>query len=262
MQARVDAGRSSEFLYDRPDERGDVTSADGAWEQEAANWVRWVRTPGNDVFPYFAPAFFEEILPAAPGRTLEIGCGEGRVARELRALGHDVIALDPSPTLVRAARGLDVKSAYVAGDGTRLPFADGAFATVVAYNSLQAMADVDDMPRALLEAGRVVRPGGYFCACVAHPMTDMALVDGASGGDGAASYFERRRVDTTVNKNGLTMRFHGWTYTLEDYAAALTEAGFMVERMHEPQPRGEGARLDRWRRIPLFLMLRAVKGAA
>jgi SAM-dependent methyltransferase len=239
-----------------------VTTADRAWEHEAEDWVRWVRTPGNDVFPQFAPAFFEEILPPAPGRTLEIGCGEGRVARELVAIGHGVIAVDPSPTLVRAARELDAASAYVAADGTRLPFADGAFGTVMAYNSLQAMADVADMPRAVREAGRVVGPGGYFCACVAHPMTDMALVDAASGGDGAAPYFDRRRVDTTVRKDGLTMRFHGWMYTLEDYAQALAAAGFMIERVHEPQPRGEGPRLDRWRQIPLFLMLRAVKGGA
>ncbi len=238
-----------------------VTSADRAWEHEAKNWVRWARTPGNDVFPEFAPAFIEEILPAAPGPTLEIGCGEGRVARELVARGHRVVALDPSPTLVRAAADADAASAYVSGDGTRLPFVDGAFGTVVAYNSLQAMADVADMARTVREAGRVVRPGGYFCACVAHPMTDMALVDAASGGDGAPPYFERRRVDTTVRKDGLTMRFHGWTYTLEDYVNALAEAGFMIERVHEPQPRGAGPRLDRWRQIPLFLMLRAVKGA-
>ena len=55
------------------------------WEQEAENWVRWTRTPGHDVFPYFAPAFFDDIVPPPHGLTLEVGCGEGRVARELSA---------------------------------------------------------------------------------------------------------------------------------------------------------------------------------
>jgi SAM-dependent methyltransferase len=101
------------------------------WEDEAANWLRWARTPGHDVFPYFAPAFFDEILPAPRGLTLEIGCGEGRVMRALAARRHRPVGIDASPSLVRAARAEDAAFAYVCGDGTRLPFADAAFDTVV-----------------------------------------------------------------------------------------------------------------------------------
>jgi SAM-dependent methyltransferase len=136
------------------------------------------------------------------------------------------------------------------GDGTRLPFADATFDVVVAYNSLQTMAAVPDMARAVREAGRVVRPGGSFCVCVAHPMTDMALVNEASGGEIAiaGSYFDHRRVDDTVTSKGLTMRFSGWTYTIGDYARALEDTGFVIERVREPQPRADAdrRRLERW----------------
>ena len=115
------------------------------WEQEAKNWTKWARTPGHDVFPFFAPTFFDELVPAPRGLTLEVGCGEGRVARELSARRHAVVAVDASPTLVRYAREADSRSAYLLADATALPFADATVETVVAYNSLQTMAQLTDM---------------------------------------------------------------------------------------------------------------------
>ena len=57
-----------------------------------------------------------------------------------------------------------------------MPFADATFETVVAYNSLQTMRNEGDMAAAVREAGRVVKPGGHFCICVAHPLTDFSVV--------------------------------------------------------------------------------------
>jgi SAM-dependent methyltransferase len=233
-----------------------------SWEQEARNWIAWARAPCHDVFPHFAPSFFAEIVPAARGLTLEIGCGEGRVARELVARGHRVVAFDSSPTLVRAAREADARAAYLTGDATALPFAGATFKTVVAYNSLQTMAALPDMARAVREAGRVLEPSGRLCLCVAHPMTDVGRMEEAAVGDDlviAGSYFERRRVNETATKDGLTMTFHGWTYTLEDYVRALEDSGLFIERAREPLPAAVRPDLQRWTRVPLFLFVRAVK---
>src|SRR4051812_42997568 len=141
-----------------------------AWEHEAEHWVTWVRTAGHDIFGYFAPAFFDEFVPAARGLTLEVGCGEGRVARELIARGHTVVGGDASTTLLRYAHEADPRSAYVLADSSALPFGDATVDTIVAYNSLQTMANVTDMPEAIREAGRVLKPSGHLCFCTAHPM--------------------------------------------------------------------------------------------
>lgn len=236
------------------------------WEREAANWIAWARTPGHDIFAHFAPSFFSEIVPAAAGPMLEIGCGEGRVVRELAARAHAVVGLDSAETLVRHARGTDDRPAYVVGDATSLPFAGATFTTVVAYNSLQTMRAFGDMAACVREAARVLTPGGHLCMCVAHPMTDVGHVKAVSP-DGemtvAGSYFERKPVCETVTKDGLRMTFHGWTYTLEDYLRAIEDAGLLVERLREPVPDAGDeqphAELRRWRRLPLFLFLRAVK---
>ena len=238
------------------------------WEEEARNWVAWARTPDHDVFWYYAPSFFEEIVPAAHGLTLEIGCGEGRVARQLASRAHNVVALDSSATLVQFAREADAQSAYLVAEATALPFADETFQTVVAFNSLQTMGTMADMAQAVRETGRVIRPPGHFCLCVAHPMTDVGRVTEPSDrGDLiiSGSYFEHQCVNETVTKDGLGMTFHGWTYALEDYVGALEEAGFLIERVREPVPSEEQAAkrpaLAGWRRIPLFLFIRAVKAA-
>jgi len=52
------------------------------------------------------PALLELLPP--PGRlTLDLACGTGELARELRDLGHDVLAVESSRELVRAARHAD-----------------------------------------------------------------------------------------------------------------------------------------------------------
>lgn len=60
--------------------------------------------------PTFDPYFwsfnlphFLDFLPSPGEPTLDIGCGEGRLARELTKAGHTVLGIDGSPTLARLA---------------------------------------------------------------------------------------------------------------------------------------------------------------
>jgi SAM-dependent methyltransferase len=232
------------------------------WEAEAENWVRWVREPDHDSYWYYRDSFFDEIAPS-PGRlTLEIGCGEGRVSRDLRDRGHRVIGVDTSPTLLRYARASDPAGGYVRADAMVLPFEDGTFDAAVAYNSLM---DVDDMPAAVHEAGRVLEPGGRLGVSVTHPISDAGTFSDREPDAPfviEGSYLGRRRFEGTFERAGLTITFRGWCYPLQDYAAALQDAGFVIERIREPAA-GEKAMArfgpgeQRWRRVPLFLQILA-----
>jgi SAM-dependent methyltransferase len=230
----------------------------GEWDQETENWLRWARTPGFDAYWYYQDAFFESVVPPPAGRTLEVGCGEGRVARDLVERGHHVTALDSAGGLVRHARHADAASSYLVAEGARLPIRSGCFDLVVVYNALQVVAN---MRGTVHECARVLRPGGRLCFCVAHPVTDMGRwVDDM---DPPAfivrsRYFESTRVEDTVERDGLCMTFRGWTYTLEDYALALQDAGFAIEAVREPRPI-PGSRYQRWSQLPLFMNVRAVK---
>jgi len=228
------------------------------WEPEAENWVRWARTPGHDAYWYYRDAFFE-LLPGPGARTIELGCGEGRVTRDLVERGHRVVGIEPAQTLAHHARDADAASAYVLADAAAVPCGAGDFDLVVAYNSLQVVADMRGTVR---EAARLLRPGGHLCLTVAHPAMDLGLfveTDRGTVFTVRPSYFESRRVEDTVGVDGLAITCRGWTYTLEDYMRALGDAGFVVEVLREPVPNGPTARYERWREVPLFLMARTRK---
>jgi SAM-dependent methyltransferase len=228
------------------------------WEREAESWIAWVRRPGHDAYWYYRDAFFDEIVPP-PGRaTLEIGCGEGRVARDLAERGHQVTAVDAAPTMVQAAREADPGGTYVLGDAAALPFDDASFDVVVSYNSLM---DVVDMPGSVCEAARMLEPGGRLCVSVTHPFKDAGSFESREPDarfvvDG--SYMGKRRFEGTFERAGLTITFRGWCYALNDYWRAFEGAGLLVERLREPTQTLEDPRHDR---IPLFLYVRLVKRA-
>jgi SAM-dependent methyltransferase len=93
-------------------------------------------------------------------RLLDLGCGDGRVTEALaRVRGFDVVGLDPSPEMVRAARarGLDVVQASAAAP----PLADASFDVVF---SNAALHWVDDHAAVVRHVARLLRPGGRLIA--------------------------------------------------------------------------------------------------
>jgi len=102
-------------------------------------------------------------LSLQPGeRVLDIGSGPGFLACEMAsAVGASgsVTGIDPSEAMISVAgrRQAPDHVTFRPGDATDLPFADGEFDVVT---STQVYEYVADMPRALAEAHRVLRPGG------------------------------------------------------------------------------------------------------
>lgn len=234
-----------------------ASSAERDWEEQAGNWVTWARQPGLDSYWRYRAGFFE-LVPGPGAATLDLGCGEGRVSRDLAARGHDVTGIDASPTLAAAAAEADPGGRYLVGDAACLPFEDGHFDLVIAYNVLM---DVSDLTGSVREATRVLRPGGRIVIAITHPLTNSGRVlDDRPGApfviDG--SYFERRQFRHEEEAAGLRMRFSGWIRPLGDYMLALEEAGLLVEALREPVARrADGSALA----IPYHLWLRAVRPA-
>ncbi len=241
----------------------DDQSLSDAWEAAARDWVEWARMPGHDSYWRFHMEPFFALLPP-PGRlTIDIGCGEGRVARDLKALGHNVVAVDVSPTMVEFARSADPSMQVIIADAARLPFDDGAADLVSAFMSLQ---DVDDMPGAIHEAGRVVERGGAYCLSIVHPINSAGRFESLDPDaryviDG--SYLETHRYQDSIEREGLRMTFNSRHWPLEAYFRALEKGGFVVEALAESTVDegsvAERADRARWRRLPLFLDLRARK---
>lgn len=232
------------------------------WEEQAENWVRWARSSNGDAFRDYAPSFYS-LLPPPYGWTLELGCGEGRVVRDLVQVGHRVVGVELSQTLVRYAAEADGTSCYVHGNASALPFSDGSFDLVVAYNSLM---DIEDMPRAVAEVARVLRSGGRLCVSVTHPLNDAGTFVSGEGESPfviEGSYLGKRDFEAKFERDGIEMTFSGWAYSFEEYFAAFEKAGLLTECLREPPAPDQAVQRDpaerRWQRVPLFAQIRALK---
>jgi ubiquinone/menaquinone biosynthesis C-methylase UbiE len=96
----------------------------------------------------------------APGAVLEVGVGTGIVAAALRARGVPVYGMDLSAGMLR--RAVDrLGRVVVRVDALALPIASGSVDNVLFVAALHAIGDV---PGAVAEAARVLRPGGRLIA--------------------------------------------------------------------------------------------------
>jgi SAM-dependent methyltransferase len=232
------------------------------WDTQADNWGRFTQ-PGLD--PYHElmnlPAFLD-LLPSPGRRTLDLGCGEGRVSRVLARAGHRMVATDSSPGMVAQAATRPPAPAAVVGDSARLPFTDGAFDLVVAYMCLH---DMDRMPDAVREAARVLQPGGRLAVAIPHPVNTAGDLTShePEAGQVIASYLDSGPADWTLDRDGLQVRFHSEHRPLEAYATALAGAGLLIEQLREPRATpaliAQQPSAARWLRLPLFLHLLALR---
>ena len=71
--------------------------------------MAWAREPDHDSYWLFQRDLFLELVPSPGHKTLDLGCGEGRLSRDLKTLGHNVVGVDISPTMIAAARPADPK---------------------------------------------------------------------------------------------------------------------------------------------------------
>ena len=209
------------------------------WDQQAANWIGWTRELGDDAYGDYAPMFWERFVPRGARRALDLGCGEGRSARDLARTSERAFGLDGSFTLVHAAARAGGAVRYVHGDAATLPFADATFDLVTAYNVLM---DLDDLDASCAEIARVLTADGVLAACVLHPIAEAGTFEAREPGARFIideSYFDEGDYRLAFSRKGHEITFSSSRYTLETYVMKLRIAGFAIEAVHEPKPDAE-----------------------
>jgi SAM-dependent methyltransferase len=226
------------------------------------------------------PAFLAMLPPVGGLRGLDIGCGEGSNTRELARIGARMVAVDIAPTFIRHARAMEASDplgvVFQVADALSLPFADGSFDFVTAFMS---MMDMPDQGRALQEAHRVLRPGGFLQFSILHPCfvpphrRVLRNADGVTTAIEVAGYFEATdgQVETwwfgtlprEERERVAPVRVPRFHRTLSGWVDIICRAGFVIEKLGEPSASPELARASPvvadTRVAPLFLHCRVRK---
>jgi SAM-dependent methyltransferase len=237
-----------------------VKSLRDAWDEQADEWARFTRTPGHDKGHEINFPPFLDLLPPPRSRTLDLGCGEGRVGAALADRGYDVIGVDSSPRMVELA---SERHEAVVADAAALPFADASFALVIAYMSLM---NFDDLEAVVAEAARVLESGGRLVAAVLHPLFASGRWADAKRADSSFTiedYFSGETKVSESERDGIHVTFYDRPIPFSRYAAAFEAAGLLIESLREPTPDDDyirkSPRAVRLRRVPIYLHLRALK---
>jgi SAM-dependent methyltransferase len=169
-----------------------------AYERFADEFLsRWERRR------YRQPPLLRRWLAHLPktAQILDLGCGSGQDADELRRRGHHVIGLDRTAALLAFARRQSAVLPLICADMRRLPLRGGSF------DGIWAAASLIHLPKAnvktvLADLRRLTRPGGILGATFTHGMKSRILKRGWIPG----RYFSRWK------KGELERVFHatGW----------------------------------------------------
>ncbi|MCG8417448.1 MAG: bifunctional 2-polyprenyl-6-hydroxyphenol methylase/3-demethylubiquinol 3-O-methyltransferase UbiG [Proteobacteria bacterium] len=134
--------------------------ADGWWDPSGPGAALHGMNPVR--CEYFSSIFARE-LGCSPGRAtvLDVGCGGGLVTEEMARRGYRMIGIDVSEKSLDVARrhaaGKDITVQYQAASVYELPFSAETFDGIVISDVLEHL---HDLPRAVAEVARVLRPGG------------------------------------------------------------------------------------------------------
>lgn len=184
-------------------------------------------TPGHD--PLGIERALRDLLGAAGGGCLEIGCGTGVHAGLLRELGWAPVGVDLSGGMLRHARG---RLPVARADAGRLPVGDGSVPAVVA---VMAHTDMPEYPTVLREVARVLRPGGVFVHVGVHPCFCGGFADRA---DPAAvvirpGYLDGHWTKESWTDQGIRDKVGATHRPLPELLNAFLDAGLALERFTE-----------------------------
>ena len=131
--------------------------------------------------------------------------------------------------------------------------------SVELVTAFMCLHDMDDMNGAIAEAARVLDANGHLCLAIVHPLNSAGAFESRTPDAPfviRGSSFEDRQYAVTVERDGLRMTVTSRHRPLQSYFDALETVGMAVERLVEVPDENDSPD-DRWRRLPLFLHVRA-----
>jgi ubiquinone/menaquinone biosynthesis C-methylase UbiE len=239
-----------------------------SWNAIAESWAS--HADNNDYRNFFLMPRMLKMLGDVYGkRILDLGCGEGGYARELKRRGADIVGVDGSDMLVQIAHeradAEELNISFICANANALDgISENSFDLVVAAMSLM---DVEDYPGAVREIRRVLCSGGSLLMSITHPCFSARISQWERPPDNkhdllffkVDNYFEREVWEDKITRDfsSPVLRRHR---PLEDYVQVLLHEGFLLRHFSEAEPTADelkkSYRFRKLTRIPYFLFMR------
>lgn len=242
-------------------------SSSDTYANNADFWIKIIR----ERLDRYRTDLTDDAVLAAVGECADLevldgGCGEGYLSRMLAEHGATVTGIDTSGSLIHAAlthhEAEHLSVDYYVASLEDIPEPEDRFDLAVCNHVL---SDVTDPGAALVELGRVLKPGGRLILLMLHPCFYTAHAERDSRGNiPVTTYFTERRVEQPFVVAGLESpdEVHMNFRPLEYYTRSIVNAGFSIVGLSEPHPSLDVLERDPWWQghfsKPLFLLVVAL----
>ena len=227
------------------------------WDENAENWTKLARMGYDRCRDLInSPAFFKILPDISRLSGLDIGCGEGYNTRIAAKKGAKMTAIDISEVFIKYAKEIEQKEQlgikYQIANAIKLPFPDNHFDFAMATMSIM---DIADNERAIVEASRVIKFGGFFQFSMSHPCFSISDSDWVRNEEGKRTgfivkdYFKKGNGDLEewifsaapkeITEKMRKFRTPLFNRTLSEWLNLLIENGFILEEFCEPYPDDE-----------------------
>jgi SAM-dependent methyltransferase len=226
------------------------------WDESSGAWIRAMGERGDFSREHVLdPLMMERVSSGHFKAALDVGCGEGRFCRLLRANHVATVGIDPTEALLAQARRLDPSGRYEIASAESLPFADASFDLVVSYLTL---IDIPDFRAAIREMARVLKPGGALLIANLNSFITSCSLGWVKDQEGRYLHYPVDRYSEEfpewVEWSGI--RVQNWHRPLAAYMRELLGRGLTLTFFDEPQPRsGDPEQQARFRRAPWFVVM-------
>jgi len=170
-----------------------------------------------------------DLLGEGGGACLEVGCGTGVHAAQVRELGWTPVGVDLSAGMLRHARG---RLPIAQADAERLPVQDDSLPAVVA---MMVHTDMPGYPMVLREVARVLCPGGMFVHVGSHPCFAGGFADRSDLGAVVIrpGYLNGHWTKASWTDQGVRAKVGATHRPLPELMHAVLDAGLRLERFAE-----------------------------
>jgi ubiquinone/menaquinone biosynthesis C-methylase UbiE len=193
-------------------------------------------------------------------KVLDLGCGSGIFTRKLQIYGAKIIGFDLSKTLIDIARKDYPKIQFYVGDAQKTPFRKNSFEIVSSSLMIHYIKNLNPLFK---EVNRILCKNGAFVFSFHHPlnevMTKIRIEKKITYS--IKPYFNNDKYTWSMLDGMNMISYH---HTFENISKALSNAGFVIELIIEPQPVKNSKKYDpksyeRTVKYPSFMIIKARK---